>query len=103
MSRRPGRGARDEFDDTTVVDRLLAALDTSEAEVVDRVVAAVEAGDPAVVERVLAGLAANDPPMLALVGEGRGWWPLAVTAEGLSVHRHGRTVTVPWSAVELDV
>lgn len=55
-----------------------------------------------VIERVTAGLADNDPPMLVVADDGRGWWPVAVTSEEVTVRRHGETLTVPWSQVALD-
>lgn len=52
--------------------------------------------------RVGDALAVNDPPMLAVADEGRGWWPIVTTVDGVTVRRHGVTLTVPWSSVELD-
>lgn len=52
--------------------------------------------------QVAAGLAANDPPMLAVSDNGRGWWPVDSTGEGVTVRRHGEVLTVPWAQVALD-
>lgn len=52
--------------------------------------------------QVVAGLAANDPPMLAVSDNGRGWWPVGHSPEGVTVRRHGEVLTVPWGQVVLD-
>lgn len=62
-----------------------------------------QAPSDGLVRAVTDALAACDPPMLAVADEGRGWWPVAVTGEGVTVRRHGTTLTVPWSSVALDV
>ncbi len=61
-----------------------------------------EQAPPDLAVQVMADLTANRPVMVTVAGLGRGWWVVDATPEQVVVRRHGETMPVDWSSVELD-